>query len=111
MKTSHSLDRLVKEHPFLAHLREEFCDFLADNAELRRFASKQHLFEEAGEADHFYIIVSGGVSLETCVLKDGVVRRLQSTRSQLVELHCLVLANSRGELDNECKYQHQPVHG
>jgi len=27
MKTSHSLDRLVKEHPFLAHLPEEFAIF------------------------------------------------------------------------------------
>ena len=40
-----------------------------------------------------------------------LLQRLQRTRSQLVELHCLVLANSKGELANECKYQHQPVHG
>ena len=73
METTVSLDNLVKEHPFLADLRPDFCDFFTDCAIVRRFASKQHVFVEGTEADHFYLILTGNVLLETCVPNDRVV--------------------------------------
>src|SRR5690348_8533125 len=73
METNLALDALVTEHPFLARLPAPFCEFLTDCAMVRRFASKQHVFEEEGQADHFYLIVSGRVRLETYVPGDGIV--------------------------------------
>jgi CRP/FNR family transcriptional regulator, cyclic AMP receptor protein len=73
METTVSLNTLVAEHPFLANFSPDFCDFLTGCAMVRRFASKQRVFEEGGEADHFYLIVTGSVLLETSVPEDGLV--------------------------------------
>lgn len=67
------MDSLLKEHPFLAGLPSAFRGFLSDRAQVRRFASKQHVFDEGSEADHFYLIVTGAVRLETYVPGDGMV--------------------------------------
>ena len=61
------LDALIMEHPFLSGINPEFCGFLSDCASLRRFASRQEIFHEGGEADHFYLITAGSVALETFV--------------------------------------------
>jgi CRP-like cAMP-binding protein len=73
METTVSLNTLVEGHPFLANLRPDFCDFLVGCAVVRRFAAKQRVIDEGGEADHFYLIVTGSLRLETSVPKDGMV--------------------------------------
>jgi CRP/FNR family transcriptional regulator, cyclic AMP receptor protein len=73
METNATLDALVKQHAFLAGLPAQFCEFLTECATIRRFASKQQVFDEGSEADHFYLIVTGGVRLETYVPGNGMV--------------------------------------
>jgi len=73
MQTVDTLQTLITEHPFLAGLRAEFCDFFQACATVRRFASHQQIFNEGGEADHFYLILSGSVALETLVPGCGLV--------------------------------------
>lgn len=73
MQTTIALDDLVKGHPFLTNLRADFCDFLVERADIRRFASRQRVFHEGDEADHFYLIISGSVMIETFVPENGVV--------------------------------------
>ena len=73
MQTLDTLTDLIKTHPFLAGLAPEFYEFLEGCATLRRFASQQQIFHEGGEADHFYLIVSGEVALETFIPGCGTV--------------------------------------
>lgn len=73
MPTLDTVETLVKVHPFLAGLSEEFSDFFADCASLRRFASQQQIFHEGGEADHFYLILTGSVALDMFVPGHGMV--------------------------------------
>jgi len=73
MQTLDALTDLVKSHPFLTGLTPEFYEFLEDCATVRRFASQQQIFHEGGDADHFYLILSGEVALETMVPGCGTV--------------------------------------
>jgi CRP/FNR family transcriptional regulator, cyclic AMP receptor protein len=73
MRTMEPLDKLVAKHPFLTGLDPQFLQFLTDCATVRRFAAQQQIFREGNEADHFYLIVSGRVSLETDVPGSGLV--------------------------------------
>jgi CRP-like cAMP-binding protein len=65
MQSQATLEELVAEHPFVSGLDTEFRRFLCDCASLRRFSSHQHIFQEGGDADHLYLILSGKVTLET----------------------------------------------
>jgi len=67
MQTIDSLEGLLETHPFLFGLSSEHIHFLRDCATLRRFAAQQQIFREGEDADHFYLIVSGEVALETVV--------------------------------------------
>jgi CRP-like cAMP-binding protein len=73
MKTTDDLDHLVLSHPFLHSLEIRFAHFYQDNATIRRFASRQPIFFEDGDADHFYLILTGSVVLQTFVPDDGMV--------------------------------------
>lgn len=73
MQTLDALTDLIKSHPFLAGLDPEFYEFFHDCATVRRFASQQQIFHEGGEADHFYLILSGEIALETFVPGCGTV--------------------------------------
>lgn len=67
MQTVDSVEDLVETHPFCFGLSSEHIHFLRNGATLRRFASQQEIFHEGEEADHFYLIVSGEVALESAV--------------------------------------------
>jgi len=73
MQTMDNLLTLITEHPFLSGIRPEFCDIFQDCATIRRFASQQRIFNEGGDADHFYLILTGTVALETFVPGCGTV--------------------------------------
>src|SRR5687768_9852745 len=73
MQTMVALKTVVEEHPFLSGLDPKFCSFFYDCASIRRFASQQVIFQEGGEADHFYLIINGNVTLETFVPGCGMV--------------------------------------
>ena len=62
-----SIKSLLETHPFLFGLSADHVNFLTSCATIRRFASQQELFHEGEDADHFYLILSGEVTLETVV--------------------------------------------
>ena len=70
--TAPDLHRSIVEHPFLAGLPPKFCDFFCESASLQRFASNQQIFHEGEAADHFFLILSGKVGLETFVPGSGM---------------------------------------
>jgi len=67
------LGELIASHPFTSGLEPRFLNVFESCASLRRFSSHQSIFQEGGEADHFYLIVSGTVNLETVLV--GCSRR------------------------------------
>lgn len=68
-----TLEELLFSHPFLDGLDVKFLNVFTSCASLRRFNSHQCIFEKGGEADHFYLILSGKVTLETSVRDRGPV--------------------------------------
>ncbi|MDE2162742.1 MAG: cyclic nucleotide-binding domain-containing protein [Alphaproteobacteria bacterium] len=58
------LERIVREHPFFAGLKEGFCQLISGCAKNVRFEAGQYLFHEGQAADQFYILRSGRVALE-----------------------------------------------
>jgi CRP-like cAMP-binding protein len=64
MDLSASLEQLIATHPFLTGISKDFQGFLCDCGSLRRFGSQQQVFQEGGEADHFYLVSSGKVIVE-----------------------------------------------
>jgi CRP/FNR family transcriptional regulator, cyclic AMP receptor protein len=67
------LEEIIAAHPFLDGVAPKYLAMLADCASLRRFSSHQHIFQEGGEADHFYLILSGKVIVETAVPHCGIL--------------------------------------
>ena len=63
----------VRQHPFLAGLPPPFYALFDECGALRRFAAQQVIFHEGAEADHFYLIVSGKVDLQTFIAGVGMV--------------------------------------
>jgi CRP-like cAMP-binding protein len=68
-----ALEELIASHPFLEGLSPRFLPQLGECASLRRFGSHQHVFQEGGEADHFYLILTGKVILQTAMPGGGVL--------------------------------------
>jgi CRP-like cAMP-binding protein len=58
------LERIVREHPFFAGLKEEYTNLVAGCAKNVRFEAGQHLFREGDTADQFYLLRSGRVALQ-----------------------------------------------
>ncbi|MDQ3414255.1 MAG: cyclic nucleotide-binding domain-containing protein [Verrucomicrobiota bacterium] len=56
---------LIQEHPFFAGLDSAFLELLTGCASNAHFAPGEYLFHEGGPADHFYLLRSGRVRLET----------------------------------------------
>ena len=73
MQAALTLDELIRSHPFLAGLEPKFVSLYETCASLRRFSSHQRIFLEGEEADHFYLILSGKVILETSVDGGGCI--------------------------------------
>ena len=73
MKTMDRLESLIVKHPFLSGLNPHFYHFFNECALLRRYEPGQEIFHEHGNAEHFYLIQSGKVALETFVPGRGMV--------------------------------------
>ena len=65
--------QLVAGHPFLEGLSPGDVQLLITSASIRRFGIGQEIFHEGTEAEHFYLIHTGRVSLETFVPGQGNV--------------------------------------
>jgi CRP/FNR family transcriptional regulator, cyclic AMP receptor protein len=62
---------LIVSHPFCKGLNPHYLHLLADCASLMRFGVGQDIFREGQDADHFYLIHTGRVALETFVPRAG----------------------------------------
>jgi CRP/FNR family transcriptional regulator, cyclic AMP receptor protein len=67
------LDRILKEHPFFAGLREEFATLVCGCAKNVRFEAGQYLFHEGDPADQFYLLRHGKVALQVAGPGRGAV--------------------------------------
>jgi CRP/FNR family transcriptional regulator, cyclic AMP receptor protein len=67
------LDRILKEHPFFAGLKEEFATLVCGCAKNVRFEAGQYLFHEGDPADQFYLLRHGRVALQVTEPGRGAV--------------------------------------
>jgi len=59
-----TLERILSEHPFFAGMAEEHMDLLVGCASNVRFEAGQFILREGQQANNFYLIRQGQVSLE-----------------------------------------------
>src|SRR5688572_8587029 len=59
-----TLERIISEHPFFRDLDTEHLQLLSGCATNARFRPGEPLFMEGGEANQFYLLREGRVSLE-----------------------------------------------
>jgi CRP/FNR family cyclic AMP-dependent transcriptional regulator len=59
-----TLEPILAEHPFLKGLRHEHVQLLIGCASNVKFAADDFIFREGEEANHFYILRDGKVSIE-----------------------------------------------
>ena len=68
-----TLETIITGHPLLEGLNTHYFHLLKEAAFLERFGQDQVIFQEGFDADHFYLIHRGRVSLETFVPGHGIV--------------------------------------
>lgn len=59
-----TLERFLAEHPFFEGLDARYLDVIVGCASNARFPAGEYLFHEGGEADRFYLLREGRVTLE-----------------------------------------------
>lgn len=59
-----SLERVLRQHPFFAGLDERCLAMLVGCAANQRYAAGDYLFREGGEAERFYLVRDGHVTLQ-----------------------------------------------
>lgn len=67
------LHRILEEHPFLKGLDKKHLQLITGCASNVRFEEGQYIFREGEEANYFYIVRHGTVSLELYVPQKGPV--------------------------------------
>ena len=68
-----TLEEMIVKHPFWAGLNLHYFDLLKKCAGFQRFEASRSIFQEGGNADHFYQIQKGRVTLHAFVPGRGVV--------------------------------------
>lgn len=68
-----NLERILREHPFLAGLDDKQFELLAGCASNVVFQAGQYIFREGEPADSFYFIRHGKVLVETYIPQKGSV--------------------------------------
>ncbi|MDE2183700.1 MAG: cyclic nucleotide-binding domain-containing protein [Alphaproteobacteria bacterium] len=58
------LERIIREHPFFAGMKEEFTDLLSGCAKNVRFEAGQYLAREGDTAKEFYLLRTGRVAIQ-----------------------------------------------
>ena len=59
-----TLERIIAEHPFFDGLESYYTGLLTGCASNVRFSAGSYIFKEGEEANHFYLLRAGKVSLE-----------------------------------------------
>ena len=68
-----NIERILKEHPFLAGMDEKHVKLLVGCASNVVFKAGEYIFREGEEADKFYFIRHGKVLVETFIPQKGPV--------------------------------------
>jgi CRP/FNR family cyclic AMP-dependent transcriptional regulator len=78
--TQASIADLLSKNAFFAGLAPEFIDFLASHAHSRRLKDGEVLFRHGQRASHFYLVLSGTISVEVAAI-EGPALELQNLGS------------------------------
>ena len=70
----HTLEQYLSEHEFLKGLDQKYLELLAGCASNVRFDEGEHIFRMGKEANTFYLIRQGTVSLELYTPQKGSIR-------------------------------------
>ena len=68
-----TLEEMIVKHPFWTGLNPHYFDLLNGCATFERFGVDQSIFKEGGNADQFYLIQNGRVTLDAFVPGRGVI--------------------------------------
>jgi CRP/FNR family cyclic AMP-dependent transcriptional regulator len=68
-----TLEEMIVKHPFWAGLNVHYVDLLKKSVTFERFDVGQSIFQEGGNADQFYLIQKGRVTLDAFVPGRGAV--------------------------------------
>jgi len=68
-----SLEKILKQHPFLRDLDDRYITLLTGCATNVAFKPNQFLFREGEQADYFYIIREGKIIIETYIPEKGSI--------------------------------------
>jgi len=63
----HTLESVIKEHPFFEGLSEKHLEFITGCAKNERFEARQVIFREGDPANAFYFIREGLVNVELLI--------------------------------------------
>jgi len=66
-----NLETAIAEHPFTQGLNPRYLHLLTGCATYERFGVQQEIFHESFAADHFYLIQSGHIALQTFIPGQG----------------------------------------
>ncbi len=66
-----TLEKILKEHPFLKGLQPEYINLITGCASNVVFQEGEYLFREGGEANSFYFIRHGRVAIQTYIPGKG----------------------------------------
>jgi len=69
----HSLDSVIRQHAFFNELDEHHIQFIVGCAKNVRFDTNHYIFREGDDADQFFFILEGLVSVELMVPTKGSV--------------------------------------
>jgi CRP-like cAMP-binding protein len=58
------LERIVREHPFFAGMKEEFLELISSCAKNVRFEAGEYIFHQGQPADQFYLLRSGRAAIQ-----------------------------------------------
>jgi CRP/FNR family transcriptional regulator, cyclic AMP receptor protein len=73
VRTLETLEEMIVNHPFWAGLNLQHFDLLKKCATFQRYEAGQSIFQEGENADHFYLIQKGRVTLHAFVPGRGAV--------------------------------------
>ncbi len=67
------LERIVREHPFFAGMKDEYTAVISGCAKNCRFEAGQYIFREGETADQFYLLRSGRVALQIAAPEKAIM--------------------------------------
>ena len=80
----HTLEPLIREHPFFKGLEEQYIHLIVECASNVRLDEGEFLFHQGDPADHFYLIREGLVAVELMIPHQGSTTVLTSGNGEVL---------------------------